>query len=112
MVVLARDAVLAGILFAIWSLAVGFARVALGVHFLLDILAGYLLGLAVGLALWPWIVRGMPGSAAVSLVSRPETSCAPPPCGIRFHTREEPWTMLPGSESAATTNSPRASRAS
>jgi membrane-associated phospholipid phosphatase len=61
MVVLARDAVLAVILFAIWSLAVGFARVALGVHFLFDILAGYLLGLAVGFVLWPWIARGMPG---------------------------------------------------
>jgi membrane-associated phospholipid phosphatase len=60
-VVLARDAVLAGILLLAWSLAVGFARVALGVHFLLDVLAGYLLGLAVGLALWPWIARGMPG---------------------------------------------------
>jgi undecaprenyl-diphosphatase len=61
MVVLARDAVLAGILLVVWSLAVGFSRVALGVHFLLDVLAGYLLGLAVGLVLWPWIVRGMPG---------------------------------------------------
>jgi membrane-associated phospholipid phosphatase len=61
MVVLARDAVLAAILFAIWALAVGFARVALGVHFLFDILAGYLLGLAVGLAIWPWLARGMPG---------------------------------------------------
>jgi undecaprenyl-diphosphatase len=61
MVVLARDAVLAGILLVAWSLAVGFARVALGVHYLLDVLAGYLLGLAIGLALWPWIARGMPG---------------------------------------------------
>lgn len=60
-VVLARDAVLAGILLVAWSLAVGFARVVLGVHFLLDVLAGYLLGLAIGLALWLWIVRGMPG---------------------------------------------------
>jgi membrane-associated phospholipid phosphatase len=60
-IVLARDAVLAGILLIAWSLAVGFARISLGVHYLLDILAGYLLGLAVGLALWPWIARGMPG---------------------------------------------------
>jgi undecaprenyl-diphosphatase len=60
-VVFSRDAVLAGILLVVWSLAVGFARIVLGVHFLLDILAGYLLGLAIGLALWPWIVRGMPG---------------------------------------------------
>jgi undecaprenyl-diphosphatase len=61
MVVLARDAVTAGILLAAWSLAVGLARVVLGVHYLLDVLGGYLIGLAVGLALWPWIVRGMPG---------------------------------------------------
>jgi len=61
MAVLARDAVAAGILLAAWALLVGFARVALGVHYLLDVLVGYLLGLAVGLALWPWIARGMPG---------------------------------------------------
>jgi membrane-associated phospholipid phosphatase len=60
-IVLAGNEVLAGTLLVVWSLAVGFARIALGVHFLLDILAGYLLGLAVGLALWPWIARGMPG---------------------------------------------------
>jgi len=61
MVVLASDAVTAGLLMVAWSLAVGFARIALGVHYLLDVLFGYLLGLAVGLALWPWIVNGMPG---------------------------------------------------
>jgi len=61
MVVLASDAVTAGLLLVVWSLAVGFARIALGVHYLLDVLFGYLLGLAVGLALWPWIARGMPG---------------------------------------------------
>ena len=60
-IVFALDAVLAGVLLAAWSLAVGFARIALGVHYLLDILAGHLVGLAVGLALWPWIARGMPG---------------------------------------------------
>jgi undecaprenyl-diphosphatase len=60
-VVLARDAILAGILLVAWSLEVGFARVVLGVHFLLDVVAGYLLGLAIGLALWLWIARCMPG---------------------------------------------------
>jgi membrane-associated phospholipid phosphatase len=60
-VVLACDAILAGFVLAAWSLAVGFARVVLGVHFLLDVLAGYLLGMVIGFALWPWIVRGMPG---------------------------------------------------
>ncbi len=60
-VALACDAILGGILLLAWALAVGFARIALGVHFVLDVLAGYLLGLVVGLALWPWIARGMPG---------------------------------------------------
>jgi undecaprenyl-diphosphatase len=60
-VVFSRDAPLAGIALVAWSLAVGFARIVLGVHYLLDVLFGYLLGLAVGFALWPWIVRGMPG---------------------------------------------------
>ncbi len=61
MVLLARDLVLAGVLLVAWSLAVGFARIVLGVHFLLDVLAGYLLGLAIGVALWLWMARGLPG---------------------------------------------------
>ncbi len=60
-VVLVRGAVPVGILLVAWSLAVGCARVALGIHFALDVLAGYLLGLAIGLALWLWILQGMPG---------------------------------------------------
>jgi len=60
-VVLAGDLVLAGILLAVWSLAVGFTRVALGVHFLLDVLAGYVLGLVTGIAVSLWVARGMPG---------------------------------------------------
>lgn len=60
-IVLVHGGIAAGILLVAWSLAVGLTRVALGVHFLLDVLAGYLLGLAVGFALWPWIARGMPG---------------------------------------------------
>ncbi len=60
-IVLAHGEILAGVLLVAWSLAVGLTRVVLGVHFLLDVLAGYLLGLAVGLALWPWIALGMPG---------------------------------------------------
>ena len=66
MVVLALDAVLAALLFVLWSLAVGFARVALGVHFLFDILAGYLLGLAIGLVLW---LLDRPGHARTCLSS-------------------------------------------
>jgi len=61
MVVLARDVVLAGVLLLAWSLAVGFARIVLGVHFLVDVLAGYLLGLAIGLAIGLWMARGLSG---------------------------------------------------
>jgi membrane-associated phospholipid phosphatase len=64
LVVMARDLVLAGVLLAVWSLAVGFARIVLGVHFLLDVLAGYLLGLAIGLAVWLWMAHGLPGLPA------------------------------------------------
>jgi undecaprenyl-diphosphatase len=60
-IALACGTVPTGVVLAAWSLAVGFARIALGVHYLMDILAGYLLGLGVGFALWPWIARGMPG---------------------------------------------------
>jgi undecaprenyl-diphosphatase len=34
----------------LWSLAVGFARVALGVHYLSDVTVGYLVGIFVGIA--------------------------------------------------------------
>ena len=60
-VALAGNLVLAGVLLAVWSVAVGFTRVALGVHFVLDVLAGYVLGLATGLAVSLWVARGMPG---------------------------------------------------
>lgn len=61
LVVLGRHLVLAGVLLLIWSLAVGFARIVLGVHFLLDVLVGYLLGLVLGIALWLWMAQGLPG---------------------------------------------------
>lgn len=61
MVALASDLAAAGSLLAAWSLAVGLTRVVLGVHFFLDVAAGWLLGLAVGVALWLWIAHGMPG---------------------------------------------------
>lgn len=61
LVLLGRHLVLAGVLLLVWSLAVGFARIVLGVHFLLDVLAGYLLGLAIGISLWFWMAQGMPG---------------------------------------------------
>jgi undecaprenyl-diphosphatase len=43
---------LAGVLLLLWALLVGFARVAMGVHYVLDVLVGYLVGLVVGLAAW------------------------------------------------------------
>ena len=38
----------------------GFSRVALGVHYLLDVVAGYLLGLAIGAAVALWLLHGLP----------------------------------------------------
>lgn len=64
LVVLARQLLAAGVVLAVWSLAVGLARVALGVHFVLDVLAGCLLGLAVGSAVWIWMAHGLPGLPA------------------------------------------------
>jgi membrane-associated phospholipid phosphatase len=49
----------AGVALAAWSLLVGFSRVALGVHYLLDVLAGYLLGALVGAAVWILLSRGV-----------------------------------------------------
>jgi undecaprenyl-diphosphatase len=43
---------LAGGVLALWSLLVGFSRVVLGVHYVLDVAAGYLLGAVVGVAVW------------------------------------------------------------
>jgi membrane-associated phospholipid phosphatase len=35
-----------------WSLLVGLSRIILGVHYLYDVLAGYLLGVGVGVGMW------------------------------------------------------------
>ena len=59
-VVLARGLPGPGLLLAGWSLLVGFARVTLGVHYLLDVAAGYLLGLAIGAAVALWFLHGLP----------------------------------------------------
>ncbi len=51
---------LPGLLLAAWTVLVGFSRVALGVHYLLDVVAGYLLGLAIGAAVALWLLHGLP----------------------------------------------------
>ena len=42
---------IAGVLL-LWSLLVGLSRIILGVHYLYDVLAGYLLGLGIGAGMW------------------------------------------------------------
>lgn len=59
-VLLARGLVWPGLAAAVWTLGVGFARIVLGVHYLLDVLAGYLLGLALGAAVAVWAQHGWP----------------------------------------------------
>ena len=50
---------LAGGLLVLWSLLVGFSRIVMGVHYLLDVAAGYLLGAAVGVAVWLLVAQGL-----------------------------------------------------
>jgi membrane-associated phospholipid phosphatase len=52
LVVLAGGWPLIGAALLLWSLLVGLARIILGVHYLYDVLAGYLLGLGIGAGLW------------------------------------------------------------
>ena len=49
-IVLGSGRILPGFLMLIWAFLVGFARIALGVHYLSDITVGYLVGLLVGIA--------------------------------------------------------------
>ena len=55
----ARPWPLVGALLLLWGLALGFARVAMGVHYVLDVLAGYLLGAAVGALVWLLVGYGV-----------------------------------------------------
>ncbi|MBN1838244.1 MAG: phosphatase PAP2 family protein [Spirochaetales bacterium] len=50
---------LAGGLLLLWSLLVGFSRVVMGVHYLLDVAAGYLVGAGVGAAVWMLVNHGI-----------------------------------------------------
>ena len=51
-VVLAGQWPLIGGALFLWSLLVGLSRIILGVHYLYDVLAGYLLGVGIGAGLW------------------------------------------------------------
>jgi undecaprenyl-diphosphatase len=57
---LARVEVLPGAVLLGWSFLVGLSRIILGVHYVLDVLAGYLLGGLVALAVWALLARGWP----------------------------------------------------
>jgi len=43
---------LIGVALLLWSLLVGLSRIILGVHYLYDVLAGYLLGVGIGVGIW------------------------------------------------------------
>lgn len=58
-IVTAAGLPLAGLLFLAWSAAVSLARVVLGVHYVFDVVAGCLLGLAVGLAVEAWALPAL-----------------------------------------------------
>ena len=51
-VVIAGQLPLIGAALLLWSLLVGLSRIILGVHYLYDVLAGYLLGLGIGVGMW------------------------------------------------------------
>ncbi len=51
-VVLAGQWPLIGGALFLWSLLVGLSRIILGVHYLYDVLAGYLLGVGIGAGMW------------------------------------------------------------
>jgi undecaprenyl-diphosphatase len=51
-VVIAGQLPLIGAALLLWSLLVGLSRIILGVHYLYDVLAGYLLGLGIGAGMW------------------------------------------------------------
>jgi undecaprenyl-diphosphatase len=51
-IVAAGGWLLIGVALFVWSLLVGLSRIILGVHYLYDVLAGYLLGLGIGAGMW------------------------------------------------------------
>lgn len=52
LVVFAGGWPLIGTVLFLWSILVGLSRIILGVHYLYDVLAGYLLGVGIGLLMW------------------------------------------------------------
>ncbi|MBN1836635.1 MAG: phosphatase PAP2 family protein [Spirochaetales bacterium] len=57
--VLCRGWPLGGGLLLLWSLVVGLSRVVMGVHYIFDVAVGYLVGTAVGIAVWLLVTRGV-----------------------------------------------------
>jgi undecaprenyl-diphosphatase len=58
-VVMAGGYSLIGTALLFWSLLVGLSRIVLGVHYLYDVLAGYLLGVGVGVGMWLLMAFGI-----------------------------------------------------
>jgi undecaprenyl-diphosphatase len=51
---------LAGLPLLVWAAAVGFSRVVFGMHYVFDVVAGFVIGIVAGLGIWYWMALGFP----------------------------------------------------